>query len=369
MANFSFHAFTELSEINQPDSASFYIPTSRTGDNEKARKMLEKQIKSVGDQLIRLGHDESFVKGYRKPLEELLSNYVFWKHLSDGLAIFHNIELNQNYIVPIPFEPFHHVGKRFHLTQFIPYFNGSSSYFILALGKEDIKLFLCTIDSIGRIDLKKIIQNHDEQNNGSEKETVEKLKQNKGYGELEGEKIDEFLKEVDRAIDSVEGKKGKPLIVATEDEIFQRFKNICSYPHLHHGHISGNPDEMDSISMQEKAREILVENSKKIRNDAKKILTENKNSGLTVNDLEKALKKGHADEIETLFIQQGSHIWGQFDEENHKYTTGEKDQDYNECLIDRLVKRVFLNGGYVFIEEKDNWPDPNSPINAILRKK
>jgi hypothetical protein len=380
MAIFSKKAFTQLANLHEQDSSSFYIPSYRSGDNEKAKIIFKNQIQAIKKKLEASGKGENYINGYIKPLNKILDDSIFWRHLSDGLAIFHSMKTHEKYSVPVPFADYHHLDNQFYLLPMIPFFNGNGRFYILNISLNKTILYEGSRDEIGRVQIKDHIP-------GSMEDTVgydyrqKNLQFRTGQADSHGahfhghgagkddkdKEIIQFLRAVDKGFTEIAGKSGKPLIVACVDDIFSKYKQINNYQNLHEENISGNPDEIDTIFLHEKAWELLKNKFWKLKRTALVEFEKYQNKGITTNDIRKIVYESLNGNIDTLFVRKGAQIWGIYNPKTLNVKVDDQQNSGNECLIDKSSKATFMQGGNVFIESSEEMPDKTSPINAILR--
>ena len=84
-------AFTQLSGVHAPTCISIFIPTHRAGQEvleKKDQLALKNQLKEVSHNLAGQGYSDQEVKSMLEPAAQLLEDTEFWRHQSDGLALF-----------------------------------------------------------------------------------------------------------------------------------------------------------------------------------------------------------------------------------------------------------------------------------------
>ncbi|MCB0807049.1 MAG: hypothetical protein KDC05_14725 [Bacteroidales bacterium] len=380
MAIFSKKIFKDLAQTKEADLSTCYIPTFREGDNEKARITFKNQVNAIKKELEKLNKGEKFIKKYLEPMHQLLDDPIYWRHLSDGLAVFRSKENFRTYSVPIHFEPFHYFGNEFYMVPLIPYFNGNGRFYLLAISQKKTRLYEGSKDDIGRIKINDKIPERLEDTVGYDFEEkslqfrTERTGANEvqfhGHGAGKDDKNDEllkFLKDIDKGLTDIIGKSGKPLVIASVDEVFAKYKQVSKYKNIHPENISGNPDEIDILSMQEKSWDMLKDMFQDLRKDSMEKFERNKDNGIVSASVDKIVTAGMAGNIDTLFVAKNQHIWGTFDEEQQAVEKDEHNTPDNECLINKTVKATFMQGGNVFLQEAGSMPDSSSPLNALFR--
>lgn len=380
MAIFSKNQFEELAKIQNEDSTSIYIPTLRSGDNEKAKIMLKNQIQSLKKHLKSMEKGEKHISNYVEPLTGLLDDHDFWRHLSDGLALFRTMEIFENYVLPVHFEEYFYFGDSFYLTPLTPFFSDNGSFYILAISQRKTRLFEGSRDAIGPIEIEGKIPGSIEDSVGYDfkqkslqyrsEQTSAGDVQYHGHGAGKDDKnaeTDRFLRDIDKGFTAIAGKNGKPLIIASVDELFARFKKICSYDNLYDKNISGNQDDTGMFMLHEKAWDLLKDIFTADRQEAMNQLQRNRNNDRTSTDIRKIISESVAGNVDTLFVALNSHIWGRYNESTLEISLDDQHYPGNECLIDRACKETMLQSGRVFLEKKDNLPLDGSPVNAYFR--
>ncbi|MBN2175685.1 MAG: hypothetical protein JW731_16265 [Bacteroidales bacterium] len=380
MAIFSKKDFQRLSDIKAKDSATFYIPTYRDSNNQKAKIIFKNQYNDIRKKLESHDRGETYINNYFESLNKLADDPFFWRHLSDGLIVFHNMELTETYELQVFFDDFHYFGNRFLLTPSIPYFNGNGRFYLLAISQNQTRLFEGSRDEIGPIDISGLIPQQLEDTVGYdfEQKSLQFRTENTSSGNVQfhghgagkddkDEELLRFLRDIDRGFTSFAGKNGRPLIIASVDNIFANYKKITQYKNLHKENISGNPDESDILLLHEKTWDLLKGNFNKQKQEAIDEYRKYQNTGKTLNNIEKIISQSEAGNIDTLFIKKGEYIWGNYDEQMHEVKTDELPSEENICLTDLACKNTFLQDGQVFLVDPDEMPDPDSHINALMR--
>lgn len=87
---------------------------------------------------------------------------------------------------------------------------------------------------------------------------------------------------------------------------------------------------------------------------------------LTSSIPDEVIPAAHYGRISQLFVADGEHIWGKFDEINNVLTTHENQENDDECLVDKSVIKTLLNGGEVFLLPPTKIPG-GSKVAALMR--
>ncbi|MFV0572806.1 MAG: hypothetical protein ACK5M1_10305 [Xanthomarina gelatinilytica] len=72
--------------------------------------------------------------------------------------------------------------------------------------------------------------------------------------------------------------------------------------------------------------------------------------------------------IDALFCENKADIFGNYREENNTITVAlGEESDNTISLMNLAAIKTFLNGGDVYLLDKEDMPNPNSKLNALYR--
>jgi hypothetical protein len=158
-----------------------------------------------------------------------------------------------------------------------------------------------------------------------------------------------------------------PLVVSCLDYHFPIYKEASSYQNLYPQHISGNPADMDSMELHERAWALLKSHFNRKRQDKKAKYQELSKSGKTSTDLNEILTASQLGKVDTLFIEKNGDIFGRYNYETGLLTADNNSSSTGIPLLNLAAVKVFEQGGKVFLENKEDLPDSTSKINAVYR--
>jgi len=146
----------ELTNVENEYCVSIYIPTHRGGQESldgEDQIHLKTQLKEVKSKLEERGMRADKMEEFVKPIQNLVDDSDFWRHQSDGLAIFLTEDIFKKYTVPVHFEAFNYVANEFYLKPLMPLFNGNGMFYILALKNDNVAFYEATRHSIVELEL------------------------------------------------------------------------------------------------------------------------------------------------------------------------------------------------------------------------
>ncbi len=374
----------EMAIINEPYCISILLPTHRSGKEVTEmidQKVLKQQVKEIIKQLKSDELEENEIEEILEPVKKLVEDSGFWKHQSDGLAIFRNKNLFEYYKLPVRFDAFAHIADHFYPTPLIHYINDTGKFYLLALSLSYVRVYECYSHQISELETKELIPEKLEDVVGFDyREKSLQFRQGQtgtdqsmfhGHGRTnEEEKKLEILKlfrEVNKGLMQLLKDQEAPLVIAAVDYLMPIYKQANSYINLQEDFVAGNPEHEDPASLQEKARSLMEsyfsrDNRKKAKafelalSDHKASYNEDEIIPATINK-----------RVDTLFIKNGEKMWGIYDKNTNKIISLSRDSDQATCLVNMAAMHTILNNGKVIIAEPDEMPEPLSKLNAIYR--
>lgn len=91
-------------------------------------------------------------------------------------------------------------------------------------------------------------------------------------------------------------------------------------------------------------------------------------TGKTAIGIDKIIPAAFNGKVDALFCENKSDIFGSYKEENNAFTVTQSEENDNTIsLMNVAAVKTFLNGGEVYLLDKEEMPNPNSRINALFR--
>ena len=375
--------FKQLANYKNETCVSIFIPTQRAGKEvleEKNKKHLHSEWTQIKKQLKEDNVSDETIEKIGKPIEELIENRDFWRHQSDGLAIFASPEFFENYTLPVNFEAYHYISEEFYVKPLVPAMTGDARFNILAIQLEDVKLYEASRYSIAPTDIEDLTPSRLEERVGYDyRERVLQFRtqaeggdktQFHGHGGSERDEkteIKQFFRAVDQGIKDYLQKENLPLVVYCQDYFFPIYQEANTYNHLFEKVIPGNPNDTDLMGIHGRALEVfepyLNENrDKKI--EKYKELSSTENTTSAVSDIIPAVYQG---KVDTLFIENRAEVWGKYHEDEMKVEFSDDHKNGNTSLLNLAARKTIEMGGKVYLVEHEFMPQKKSKMNALLR--
>ncbi len=373
----------QLDSIHSETCISIFIPTHRAGEavlQGKDALHLKNQLKDVKNKLEEEEMGPREIDSLLMPIKELLDDSEFWRHQSDGLAIFRSDTYFEKYTLPIHFEVFNYVANGFYTKPLLPMFVGDGKFYVLALELETVKLYECTRHSIVDIVIDDLIPSRMEERVGYDYE--QKSLQYKSGADAQGramyhghaeadrdrkKEITQYFRAIDKGLSSLLNTNNIPMVVASQDYLFSIYKEENSYKQLLDDHISCNLSETDKFLLQEMALEKVTPIFDKDRKEKVESFKQYDGTGRTSSEIEQVLPAALEGKIDALFLENRKDIWGVYNPEKRQVRIDEDPFPTSVSLLNKAAIKTFLNGGKVYLLEKEEMPNPYSKVNALYR--
>lgn len=373
----------ELAQVHEPQCASVFIPTQREGNevNENQSQIrLKNTIQDIEKELEEAGLKPREIEEFLKPLWKLQDDVLFWRHQSDGLAIFRNHNRFEYFTLPLDFDQTYYLDENFYLLPVLPMFNNDGFFFILSLNLQHVKLYEASAHTIGEIYIEDLVPQRLEDAVGYdyEEKTVQS-RPDKGHmqdyathGHGSGKddvdhEVKTFLYAVNDGLMKVLNDQNAPLIMIMEDQYLGEFSSIFEYAHLHDDHISRNPKGLEIFDLHELAWEKVYLHFRKHFEEEKQQYNKHSASGLTSEDIYHILPAALDGQVQTLFLKRAYDVFGIYDHAKRELRIDENNSPANTSLINLAALRTFINGGSVYQVEAEAMPVPVKEINALYR--
>jgi hypothetical protein len=379
--------FVKLADVHHAHCVSMYLPTHRSGHEvieDVDRVTLKNQVKEAKEQLQQYGLQEQEIKNYMNPVQELLDDKNFWRHQSDGLAIFLYDDKCEYFTLPIAFTEFVYVSDHLYLKPLVPLLNTSERFFIMALSLGNVKFYEATSHSIVEVIMEGLVPQSLEEAHTVGQDYEQKSLQFRAGHNAEGEgtmyhghgagnqteKKEESLKyfrEINEGLMRMLHDEEAPLILACVDYLEPIYREANTYPHLFDRHISGNHENTNMLTLHNAARDILGDHFKKDKKARHEDYQEKVHKGLASYEEKKVIPAAIVGQVDTLFIRKDDHLWGVYDAEKHSIKTDNEKKINNACLLNKAAIETIKNSGKVFLMESEEMPQEETLVNATFR--
>jgi hypothetical protein len=364
-------------------SVSIYLPTHRKGKEiEQDPIRLKNLLKQAEELLARNGRKGQEIEQMLAPARKLLDNSAFWRHQSDGLAIFIGGDHFFTYRLPINFDEVVVVSDRFYLKPLLSLVSGDKRFYLLVFSQKGIRLLQGSNFSMSEVDLKNIPSglaetvDPDRYRTQLQYHTGAPARAGKrdavfhgsgGGGPDNKDNILKYFRQIDQGLRELLHNESAPLVLAGVDYLMPIFREATKYPHLLDENISGNQDETSLEELHRQAWAIIEPYFKRDQKKAHTRLAELLESGKQSSaEIEKIVPAAVNGRIDLLFVGQHLYCWGSYDRESESVTVHDREKIGNQDLFDLAAVSTLAAGGAVYVVDRDDVPG-DGPIAAAFR--
>lgn len=374
----------KLHDINQEYCISIFIPTHRVGEEvlqEQDALSLKIQLQQVKKKLAKKGLQKKTIDSITAPVQKLIDENLFWRQQSDGLAIFIADHFFQKYTLPINFEAFNYVADSFYLKPLMPMFVGDGTFYLMTLELGNVKLYECTQHRVNEIIIEDLIPESIQESVGYdyEQKSLQFRTQQTGAGQVlyhgkeaatgkRKNEIKKYFRAINDGIKPLIKDRSIPFLLASQDYLFDMYKGINTYPNFFNKNINANLKDINALDIHELAWENISPIFDQKRKDKISQFLEAQGTGKTAIGIVEILPQAFDGKIDTLFCENPEDIFGTYKlEKNTIIATESEENDTAISLMNLAAIKTFLNGGTVYLLDKNDMPNTNSKINALYR--
>lgn len=374
----------ELHDVNQEYCISIFIPTHRAGKKvlqQEDTLALKNQLKEVNNKLAKKGLSANVAKKMTAPVQQLIDNSSFWREQSDGLAIFIADGFSKIYTLPIYFKEFNYISNSFYLKPLMPMFVGDGNFYLLMLERSNVKLYECTRHSFTEITIDDLIPETKQDRVGFdyEQKNLQFRTGQTGTGQAmfhgqeaatgkRDNEIKKYLRAINDGLAPLFRDENIPMLIASQRPLFDIYKEVNSYPNLMEEYLNVNFGDTNMYKVHELAWERMTSVFDQKRKDKIALFLKEQGTGKTAIGIDKIIPAAINGKVDALFCENKSDIFGNYKEENNSIiVTQNEENDNTISLMNVAAVRTFLNGGEVYLLDREEMPNPNSRINALYR--
>lgn len=377
----------ELHQVKQDNCISIFIPTHRAGKKvlqEEDPLVLKNELKKVKNKLSSKGLQDKEIDALLRPAQQLIDNSPFWREQSDGLAIFIADGFFEKYTLPVYFEEFNYVSTSFYLKPLMPIFVDDGDFYLMTLDLGNVKLYECTQHSYAEVVVDDLIpeQKQDRVGYDYEEKNLQFRTQQAGGGQAvfhgheaatgkRKNEIKKYFRAINDGLSPIFKDDKKPLLIASQDYLFDIYNSVNSYPHLIESNIKVDLEAADLYEIHEAAWEKTAPIFDQKRKDKIALYNSEQGTGKTAVGISKVLTAAINGKIDTLFCENKADIFGHYKNENEEITVTESDDNEESentiSLMNTAAIKTLLNSGNVYLLEKEDMPSSNSKVNALYR--
>lgn len=374
----------ELHDIDQQICISIFIPTHRAGKkvlNEEDSLALKNQLKDVKAKLDEKGLSADAIDKLTGPVQKLIDDSSFWREQSDGLAIFIADGFVRHYTLPIHFKRYNYISNSFYLKPLMPMFVGDGNFYLLMLERRNVKLYECTKHSFTEIIIDDLIPESKRDRVGFdyEEKNLQFRTQHPGSGQamFHGQEaatgkrkneIKKYLRAINDGIAPVLSEENMPLLIAAQRPVYDIYDEVNTYSNLIEDNLNINFGDTDIFEAHELAWEKMAPVFDQKRKDKTALFLAEQGTGKAAIGIDKIIPAALNGKVDTLFCENMADIFGVYKKEKDSVIVEQSEEnEHTISLMNLAAIQTFLNGGEVYLLDKEDMPNSNSRINALYR--
>jgi hypothetical protein len=361
---------------------SIFMPAHGAGpETQQAPIRFRNLLRDAEERLAAEGLRLPDAKKLLTPAQELLADGFFWRHLSDGLAMFLSPNTFRHYRLPLTFQERLVIAPRFYVKPLLPLLCDDGRFYILALSQHAIRLLQGTHFSVSEVSLEHVPANLAE---ALREEAPEKELQFRsgvpvgagkwgaifyGGGDVSREMKDGLLRychQIDQGLHELIKERPVPLVLAGVDYLLHIYREVSRYPYLLEAEISGNPDRLNPEDLHARAWAIVQPHFQTQQARAAARFRQLAGSKRASTHIRMVIPEAHRGRVETLFVAAGSELWGTFDPQTSRVAVHPTREAGDEDLVNLAATQTLLAGGTVYCVAPDRMP-ADAPLAAVFR--
>jgi hypothetical protein len=382
MKNFTMTDLRHLMAVETDTCLSIYMPTDPAAATTDEQRIRFKNLLGAADRAAeaRAPRNQALAAAIAEG-RRMLENDFFWRHQSDGLAVFMAPGVFLFYRLPVRFEESFSAGTRFAVKPLIPLFMADGRFNILALSQAEIRLFDCTRHAIMEIDLVEAPDGIAESLQYDEKHYQLQFHTGTAAGRgrrpamfhghgvgIDDNKDDirRYMLDVNRGLKGILTDPAVPLVLAGVDYLLPIFREASSYGRVMPEAIIGNPEALKPEELHTKALAIVRPELERGLREAVRRYRELAGRGHTAAGVRAVVPAAAYGRVDTLWVALEERRMGAFERSTGTVTVMEAPGPPAEDLLDLAAVETIKHGGRVFALPREQMPEGDLAA-ALLR--
>jgi len=372
-----------ISDLQAQEGENFitiYMPTAKVGREEENRIEFKNHVLSVRRQLEDRGQlSNTEIDDLLNPVTQLTEDTAFWQQQQSGLALFLSSDRFEYLKLGQTVTPSAAIGTRFQVGKLIGTLSENAmEFYLLALSRGAIKLFLADQDSMQQIDITGIVPkdmesalllddpNANLQRAGGPEGSGKGVFFGHGAGkDTENGHLKEYFDRVDIGIQTLLKNDTRPLLLAGVEELIPIYKSANGYNYLiENCYVGGNVEETGTNELHAQAKAVIGDRFKGQQREDQANFDLNFARGEAAEALERIVPAAVNGRVEVLWVVEGATQRGEYTPDNNGVRLDDKvDTD----LFDLAITKVHQSGGRVYVVPTEEMPRDSAHICATFR--
>ncbi|HET8941431.1 MAG TPA: hypothetical protein VFN13_05535 [Rudaea sp.] len=358
-------------EHRQSPCLSLYQPTHRAFPERRQDPIRFRNLVKTLAESLQQQYPNREIDSLLAPYHALAENSEFWNHSFDGLAVLAAPDTTRVYKLQRPVPEFAVVADSFHSKPLMRIMQSADRYQILALDRQEARLFEGNRDSVDEIAPAAGVPRRLEEVVSGEGERERALRTHGGVepgvmgrhgsSDVKNDAIDadtqRFFRAVDRAVNELHSRPtGLPLLLAALPQHQHVFRKLSNNPNLLAASIDVNPADLTSEQLRERAWALILPMYLERLDRLVDAFNAAQAKQLGTSDLSDAARAAAQGRVATLLLQSGHRIAGNIDGATGALASGDMTNPDTGDMLDDLGEMVLRKGGEVVIVPAQRMP-------------
>lgn len=350
---------------------SLYQPTHRTSPERQQDPIrFRNLVKSMAESL-RQKYSNREIEPLLAPFHALADDEEFWDHSLDGLVVLGSPDAMRVYKVQRAVPEFAVVADSFHTKPLMRIMQSSDRYQILAIDRNEARLFEGNRDHVDEIplamgaprNLEDAVQIDAERDRATRTHgrADPGVMGRHGSSDVKSDAIDadteRFFRAVDRAVTELHSRPtGLPLLLAALPEHHHLFRKVSNNPNLLATSIDVHPRDLSAEQLRERAWSLVLPTYLERLGGLVDAFGAALAKQQATSDLAEAALAAAEGRVATLLLQAGYRIPGNVDAATGAVSPGDMSDPGTGDMLDDIGEMVLRKGGEVVIVPAERMP-------------
>lgn len=357
---------------------------------------LRNLLNAAEERLRAADYDIRTVRAVLEPGRALLGDQLYWRHQSQGLALYLTPDASYSFRVPLELEEAIVIGRRAQLKPILPLLSGDGRFYVLALSQNEVRLLEGTRDRVQEVALGDVPKSlaealkYDEfesqlqYHTGTGRRTDRGLRgayfHGHGVGtDDEKTSILRFFQQINDGMEEILDAEQTPLVLAGVDYLHGIYRQANHYGALVDEGVTGNPEQLSAAELHAKAWSVVAPIFQRQRQEAADRLHQHLATGAASQRVHEVVRAAHSGRIDTAFVATDRAVWGSFNPSSYTVTVeqtndngdsaGDAGRDPDtEDLLNLVALQTLAYGGTLYAVPRAEMP-VDAATAAVFRYK
>lgn len=384
----------KLKELLQPPdgtAVSIYLPTSRASSEAEGDRLRFRAALEQAQELAAAEADGVPPSEELEELQPLTRDQEFWRYQAEGLAVFVAPGFRRLYRIPTGLPELVVVGPTFHTRPLIDLLQSPDRYWVLGLGRKEVRLWEGTASGLTPMDLRDLPRSLLDAL-GFEFERDSEIVHRRKAGPSRGQRgrgghqptfhghgvghddsepeLRRFFKKVDRGLGELLADEIGPVVLAAVQEYHPLYREVSSLENLAAEGVEASVMDWPADRIHEAAWPFAEKAALQKVQRALELWERAYGSGKGELDLANLGRLSVAGRVRLLLTERDRRMWGTLDRDTGALELlqegGEDPGNHAVELLDELAELVILRGGKALVLSADRMPTDTGAA-AVLR--